>query len=245
MCKILACRPTGISPLYPLMALEEPASVSMSTPCLDPEELHRQNVRAILQQEEQQAMGRLFHQQQLAAKSRADLLNRLGPKGNLQVVPPTEKGLQGRRSTRRTAILENIPSLGVSLVEDRRETIALSKVPIKLDIELDGYKLRDSLIWCMNDTSVSVDDFAAITCEDFELPANLYVPAIVKSINEQLSEYQDYLGMLKMMGGLREFCGIRGLIRVYIIVVIDDFYIVFSLILQLTDCRWRTSSSGT
>lgn len=201
------------------MTSEEPrkASESLSNSengTADPEELHRQNVRAILQQEEQQAMGKLFHQLQLAAKSRAEKLHRLGPKGNLQVVPPTDKGIQGRRSARRTHILENPPSIGIPIVDDRRESIALSKVPIKVDIELDGYKLRDSLLWCLTDTSVSVEDFAAITCEDFELPANLYVPAIVKSINEQLSEYQDYLGMLKMMGGLKEFCGIRGLIRV-------------------------------
>lgn len=191
-----------------------------SLPSIDPEQIHRQNLLNIMQQEEQQAMGKLYYHRQAMGKRYAERLARMGPKGNLQVIIPAEKGPQSKKFARRANILDNTDLFKIASTasEDSKSQPqiepGLEKVPIKIDLELDGYKLRDSIIWCLGDCSITPEDFAAITCEDFELPQGLFVPAIAKTINEQLAEYQDFLGMLKMMGGLKEFVGIRGLIRV-------------------------------
>jgi len=184
---------------------------------VDTEMLHRQNVFAILRKEEHQSMSRLFHIKQQAAKTFSEQLASLGPRGSVQVQLPLDKGLAGKRTARRAQILDNTSILLAA--DDSKKALpsepGLCRVPIKLDLEQDGYKLRDSLLWSLSDPSVSPEDFAAITCEDFELPASIFAPAIVKTIGEQLVDYQDFLGMLRMMGGLKEFAGIRGLIRVH------------------------------
>lgn len=186
---------------------------SQEQTAMTPKELHQQNVFSILLQEEHQAMAKILQHRQASAKTFAERIAKLGPKGALQLVFPNEKSTAGKRIARRLQILDSTGVIEINA--GSKVEPCLAKVPLKLDLDLDGYKLRDSLLWCLNDpASISPEDFAAITCEDFELPAGLFSPAIVKAINEQLVEYGDYLGMLRMMGGLKEFGGIRGLIRV-------------------------------
>lgn len=181
---------------------------------MDPEALHRQHISALLQAEAQQSMLRHHQHQQAAAKHFADQLARRNPKTALQVLQPPQPGDKsavGRRTHRRQQILDSAAVM--DSVTPAVEPV-LARVPIKLDLETEGYKLRDSLLWSLLDTSIGPEDFAAITCDDFELPHGIFAPAIVKAVTEQIAEYQEFLGMLRMMGGLREFAGIRGLIRV-------------------------------
>lgn len=91
-------------------------------------------------------------------------------------------------------------------------------VPIRLDLDLDDVKLRDSFVWNMNGACLSTEliapllhlislrilfcnpspkeqiitpeNFAEILCEDLELPLTKFVPAIAKAIREQVQDFE-------------------------------------------------------
>jgi hypothetical protein len=177
--------------------------------------VHKDNLIRTVAMEDVQAMGNLFQRRHLEAKEFNATLLRIGgggkmPSSQFQLAVPSEKGLAGKRAIRRQAILDNAQYLSNSPSEIEA---GLTKVPVKLDLEIDGYKLRDSFLWSLPDAGLSPEEFAQMTCEDFELPPSLFVQPIAKAIQEQLQEYQEFLGMLRMMGGLKAFVGIRGLVR--------------------------------
>lgn len=62
-------------------------------------------------------------------------------------------------------------------------------VPIRLDLENDGYKIRDTFTWNMNESSITPEQFADITCEDLRLPTIAFSSLISASIKEQIQEY--------------------------------------------------------
>jgi hypothetical protein len=61
-------------------------------------------------------------------------------------------------------------------------------VPIRLDIEQEGVRLRDTFTWNLYDDLISPDLFAKIICEDNHIGANL-IPVVAKQIKEQLDDY--------------------------------------------------------
>lgn len=65
-------------------------------------------------------------------------------------------------------------------------------VPLRLDIDYDKYKLRDTLLWNLNDTTVAFDVFAEHLCEDYKLPQVGFVNDIVKSVKSQLGEFHPH-----------------------------------------------------
>ncbi|CAO3613905.1 unnamed protein product [Mucor fragilis] len=70
-------------------------------------------------------------------------------------------------------------------------------VPIRLDVENDGYKIRDTFTWNMNESSITPEQFADITCEGLRLPPTVFAPPIAASIKEQIQEY--FLNASSMM----------------------------------------------
>lgn len=62
-------------------------------------------------------------------------------------------------------------------------------VPIRLDMEIEGHKLRDTFVWNKNEISITPEQFAEILCDDLELPAPAFVPAIAQSIRQQIEAY--------------------------------------------------------
>lgn len=64
----------------------------------------------------------------------------------------------------------------------------LKLCPIRLDLDFDGYKLRDTLVWNLHDRVVDPTDFAKTTCLDLGLPTG-FVPLISTSIREQLEDH--------------------------------------------------------
>ncbi|KAL9542957.1 hypothetical protein MBANPS3_008351 [Mucor bainieri] len=62
-------------------------------------------------------------------------------------------------------------------------------VPIRLDLEIDGYKIRDTFTWNMNESSITPEQFADITCEDLRLPPTIFSHLVSASIKEQIQEY--------------------------------------------------------
>ncbi len=186
------------------------------------EEIHRHNIYRLGQQEEINAINRHVNNRPIQGKKLAEIFAQFGPRGPLQISHPILKGLEAKRTLRRTEVLYAHHAKS----EEKSQPIesCLANCPIKIDLEIDGFKLRDSILWSLNDHTVSMETVATITCEDFELPTSTFVPAIVKTITDQIIEYQEFLGMLRMMGGLKEFQGIRGLIR-----VITSLYFILPL----------------
>jgi len=68
-------------------------------------------------------------------------------------------------------------------------------VPIRIDIDLNGVKFRDSFTWNLNETLITPEYFADIICEDFNLSHSTFQPLIVKAIKEQIDDYYMYSQM--------------------------------------------------
>lgn len=62
-------------------------------------------------------------------------------------------------------------------------------VPIRLDMEIEGHKLRDTFVWNKNEISITPEQFAEILCDDLDLPAQAFVPAIAQSIRQQIEAF--------------------------------------------------------
>ncbi|CAG8538666.1 10718_t:CDS:10 [Acaulospora morrowiae] len=63
-------------------------------------------------------------------------------------------------------------------------------VPIRLEIDgADGYKLRDTFTWNVNETCITPEHFAEVLCDDLRFPASTFAPLIVKQIRDQLQGY--------------------------------------------------------
>ncbi len=62
-------------------------------------------------------------------------------------------------------------------------------VPIRVDLELDGQKLRDTFTWNKNETLITPEIFAEILCDDLDLNPVTFIPAISQSIRQQLESH--------------------------------------------------------
>lgn len=80
-------------------------------------------------------------------------------------------------------------------------------VPIRLDMEIEGQKLRDTFTWnkngkilhliiisfchffCFSESSISPEQFAEVLCDDLDLNPLTFVPAIAQAIRQQLEAF--------------------------------------------------------
>ncbi|CAG8520111.1 13777_t:CDS:2 [Acaulospora morrowiae] len=62
-------------------------------------------------------------------------------------------------------------------------------IPIRLDIDLDTHKLRDTFTWNLNEKLVSPEHFAEILCHDLDIPAIEFLAPIADSIRKQIQEH--------------------------------------------------------
>ncbi|KAM7311064.1 SWI/SNF-related matrix-associated actin-dependent regulator of chromatin subfamily B member 1 isoform X2 [Ixodes scapularis] len=62
-------------------------------------------------------------------------------------------------------------------------------VPIRLDMEIEGHKLRDTFTWNKNESQITPEQFAEILCDDLDLPPLSFVPAISQSIRTQIEAF--------------------------------------------------------
>ncbi|KAI9265935.1 hypothetical protein BY458DRAFT_513078 [Sporodiniella umbellata] len=62
-------------------------------------------------------------------------------------------------------------------------------VPIRIDLEIDGYKLRDTFTWNLNESLVTFEQFAEVICLDLRLPPHSFIDPIARSIKEQLEDF--------------------------------------------------------
>ncbi|KAJ1564393.1 SWI/SNF chromatin-remodeling complex subunit, partial [Nowakowskiella sp. JEL0078] len=68
-------------------------------------------------------------------------------------------------------------------------------VPIRLDLEIDGHKVRDNFLWNSNEMNIKPEDFAQILCEDMKITGLAFQElkiAIAQSIREQIDDYNSH-----------------------------------------------------
>eukprot|EP00123_Amoebidium_parasiticum_P006750 comp17632_c0_seq1/m.17369 comp17632_c0_seq1/g.17369 ORF comp17632_c0_seq1/g.17369 comp17632_c0_seq1/m.17369 type:complete len:385 (-) comp17632_c0_seq1:364-1518(-) len=64
-------------------------------------------------------------------------------------------------------------------------------VPITLDLEENGYRVRENFVWNYNEPKITVEQFAQMLCDDLEVPKSMAVP-VAASIREQLNDFASY-----------------------------------------------------
>ncbi|KAK2710645.1 SWI/SNF-related matrix-associated actin-dependent regulator of chromatin subfamily B member 1-A-like [Artemia franciscana] len=62
-------------------------------------------------------------------------------------------------------------------------------VPIRLDMELEGQKLRDTLTWNKNEIIITPEMYAEVLCDDLDLNPQHFIPAIAASIRHQVETF--------------------------------------------------------
>ncbi|KAG8746893.1 SWI/SNF chromatin-remodeling complex subunit [Ceratobasidium sp. 423] len=66
-------------------------------------------------------------------------------------------------------------------------------VPIRLEIDHDHYRLRDTFTWNLNDPVITPEIFAQCLCDDYQIQSNSVAQAVAKSITEQLQEHRAHI----------------------------------------------------
>jgi len=94
---------------------------------------------------------------------------------------------QPNKGNRRTKLI-NFNQKQLNEIAEKEEVL----VPIRIDIDLNGVKFRDSFTWNLNETVITPEYFADLICEDFNLSHSSFQPVIVKAIKEQIDEYYMY-----------------------------------------------------
>ncbi|KAG1661663.1 SWI/SNF-related matrix-associated actin-dependent regulator of chromatin subfamily B member 1 [Nymphon striatum] len=71
------------------------------------------------------------------------------------------------------------------------ESAALPEVliPIRLDMEIEGNKLRDTFTWNKYESLISAERFAELLCDDLDLPPMAFVTAIAQSVRQQIEAF--------------------------------------------------------
>lgn len=62
-------------------------------------------------------------------------------------------------------------------------------VPIRVDLEIEGQKLRDTFTWNKNEMLITPEIFAEILCDDLDLNPITFIPAIAQSIRQQIESH--------------------------------------------------------
>ena len=64
-------------------------------------------------------------------------------------------------------------------------------VPIRMDMDIEGQKLRDTFMWNRNEQLITPEMFAETICDDLDLNPIHFVPAISAAIQQQIDAFQD------------------------------------------------------
>ncbi|EAL93983.1 hypothetical protein KXW98_009244 [Aspergillus fumigatus] len=117
--------------------------------------------------------------------ARTDLRNQ-----HPQLLYPSHRRRPGNRKTRELRVARKDMKIQSEQVEDL--------VPIRLDIDWEKIKIRDTFTWNLHDRVVSPDLFAEKLVEDLGLPLETCTPLvrmISRSIQEQLADYYPQIYM--------------------------------------------------
>lgn len=62
-------------------------------------------------------------------------------------------------------------------------------IPIRLDMEIEGQKLRDTFTWNRHESLITPEQFSEILCDDLDLNPTTFIPAISAAIRQQIDAY--------------------------------------------------------
>lgn len=62
-------------------------------------------------------------------------------------------------------------------------------VPVRLDMDIEGQKLRDTFVWNKNETMLTPEQFSEVLCDDLDLNPVNFVPAIAAAIAQQVESF--------------------------------------------------------
>lgn len=62
-------------------------------------------------------------------------------------------------------------------------------IPVRLDMELEGQKLRDTFTWNKNESMVAPEQFSEVLCDDLDLNPMIFIPAIAAAIRQQIEAF--------------------------------------------------------
>jgi hypothetical protein len=66
-------------------------------------------------------------------------------------------------------------------------------MPIRIDIEADGCKLREAFLWRPDDPLLTPARLAHLLCDDFGVDRAVFTPLLTQSITEQWQDYQAFV----------------------------------------------------
>ena len=67
-------------------------------------------------------------------------------------------------------------------------------IPVKLDLEFEGRRLKDLFLWDKNEPYLNLESFAKILMEEHNLPA-VFENEIVASMKKQIHQFRQYKQM--------------------------------------------------
>lgn len=113
-----------------------------------------------------------------------------GHDGQLRIIFPEDRranlvAKRGGRKATTSALLERLKPRQLVAVGEQPEDL----VPVRLEIDHEGWKLRDTFTWNASDDVTSYDEFAHNLCEDYGLPEAGFVPLIRESLAQQIGEH--------------------------------------------------------
>jgi SWI/SNF-related matrix-associated actin-dependent regulator of chromatin subfamily B protein 1 len=101
-----------------------------------------------------------------------------------RIVYPSARPKPGRRRARRNVVTRQN---NVNQADQLEEL-----VPMRLDIEHDKIKLRDTFTWNLHDHVTNLDAFAETLVEDFQVPPE-HIPYVLQQVKEKIDEQrQEY-----------------------------------------------------
>lgn len=114
----------------------------------------------------------------------------IGREGQFRIIFPEErtaeqKEKRGGRTATTGQQFERLRKKQLAAVGESIEDL----VPIRLEIDHEGWKLRDTFTWNASDDLTSYDEFSRNLCEDFGLPEYGFVPLIREAISLQVREH--------------------------------------------------------
>ncbi|KAE8230509.1 hypothetical protein CF326_g4493 [Tilletia indica] len=107
-----------------------------------------------------------------------------------RVVFPRQREIEAAKGARGPRPIISLSKADLERVASEDEWL----VPIRLEIDHDQYKLRETFTWNANDQQLSVNAFAANLCEDYGLPSETFIALISDSMEAQLAEIRQSEG---------------------------------------------------
>lgn len=104
---------------------------------------------------------------------------------SLQLVYPAQRG------KRNEAVARSARSAGAACIA----AVPATLVPIRLDLEHEPFKFRDTFVWNAADDAATLEAFALTLCDDVGLPPQVFVELIKSAVQLQVSEYATSLSL--------------------------------------------------